>query len=416
MEILNVLKNFAVDHGLMLVVLALLALVALRFGPRMLRWVRDDIATLIDDDAADRFDIGQRDDDPEIDLTDEIAVDLGKLIEAGRWDLYHSLLAAWEKDRATTPFGTMFHRLGVERALRRFAEIEATIEETGTVPGDAEIDAIVAAFDARAAADPDDHVAATLAARAHICAGGFARGEGYIEEVSANNLRRMTVHYEAAEALLAPHAEKRSSLVAEARYTVCLGLETGSTLIRARYNEWVAVDPDDVAPFQVHGFHLLPRWFGDLEELEAEARRAAEITSPRRGSAGYVIFHGGIMTCDTQHETLGIADPDLFVRSAHDRARTAGSQWGVNRMAEFLMQAMLESRGDARETYRAGLRALVEEHLRVLVPRAWSSPLDEVRRELASLFRDELGSGSQVRIDARGLEILPPEPEETVAA
>jgi|GEM_PF-5423848 len=416
MEVLNIIRDFALTHSKSLIALAIVALIVLRYGVRILRWARRDGTGLINDDDAARFEIGLRTDDPEIELADEIATDLGKLIEAGRWDLFHSLLAAWETDRATTPFGTMFHRLGVERALWPFEEIEAGIAETGQRPEDAHIDAIVAEFDTRAAADPEDHVAATLAARAHIAAGWIARGDGSLEEASANNLRRMAEHYRAAEALLAQHVAKRSSLVAEARYFVCLGLETGSTLIRQRFAEWVAVDPDDVAPYQAHGFHLLPRWFGDLGELEAEARRAAEATAPRRGAAGYVVFHGGIMSNDAQSETLGVIDPALFVRSALDRARTAGSQWGVNRMAEFLLLAMLDSRDEAREVYREGLVRLVHDHLQVLVPRAWSSPIEDVRWELARLFKSDLAGGARVRVGARGVEILPPEPEATVPA
>lgn len=416
MEMLNGVRDFVLTYPKSLVAFAIVALILLRYGGRMFQWMRDDLATLIDDDDAARFEIGLREDDPEIELADEIATDLGKLIEAGRWDLFHSLLAAWETDRATTPFGTMFHRLGVERALWPFEEIEAAIAASGVFPEDAHIDALVAEFDLRAAADPEDHVAATLAARAHMAAGWIARGDGFIEEVSVANLRRLSDHYQAAEALLTPHVAKRSSMVAEARYLACLGLEGGNGLIRQRFDEWVAVDPDDVAPYQVHGFHLLPRWFGDIEELEATARRAADATAPRRGAAGYVIFHGGIMSCGVHNETMGVIDPALFVRSALDRARTAGSQWGVNRMAEFLMQAMLESRGKAREIYRDGLVQLLHNHLRVLVPRAWTSPIEEVRQELAKLFKAELEGGARVRVGNSGVEILPPEQETTVAA
>lgn len=416
MEVFNDLRAFAVTHPERLVALAMVALIALRYGGRALRWMRKDLASLISEDDAARFEITVRDEDPEIELADEIATDLGKLIAAGRWDLFHSLLAEWERDRATTPFGTMFHRLGAERALWQLEDIEATAARNGADPDDAQIDAIVAAFEARAAADPQDHVAVTLAARAHMAAGGIARGDGFIEEVSAKNRRRMAEHYQAAEALLAPHAARRSSLVAEARYLVCLGLETGSALIRERFEEWLAVDPNDVAPWQVHGFQLLPRWFGDIEELEATARRAAEATAPRRGAAGYVIFHGGIISCGVETETIGIIDPDLFVRAALDRARTAGSQWGVNRMAQFLMQAMLESRGGARATYRDGLVQLVHDHLRVLVPRAWTYPVEDVRHELARLFKPELTGGARVRVGSRGVEVLAPETEATVTA
>lgn len=416
MEILHGLRAFVFAHPAGVIALAIVALIGFRYGGRAFRWMRDDLASLIKEDDAARFEIDLRDDDPEIVLADEIATDLGKLIEAGRWDLFHSLLAEWERDRATTPFGTMFHRLGVERALWPFERIEAAVAESEDPPDDAQIDAIVAAFEARATAQPEDHVAATLAARAHMAAGGIARGDGFLEEVSASNLRRMSEHYRAAEALLSRHVSKRSSLVAEARYLVCLGLETGSALLRERFEEWLAVDPDDVAPWQVHGFQLLPRWFGDIEELETTARRAAEASAPRRGAAGYVIFHGGIISCGVQTETMGVIDPALFVRSALDRARTAGSQWGVNRMAQFLMQAMLESRGAARDVYRDGLVRLVHDHLRVLVPRAWTYPIEDVRRELARLFKAELAGGGRVRVGTRGVEVLPPEPEATVTA
>lgn len=414
-----------IDQPKLLVALALAALIALRVAPHVMphvtphlaRLVRGDMPGLTDKDFAQRFEITLRDSDPEIDLIEEIENDLEDLLEAGRWDLFHSLLAAWERDRAATPFGTMFHRIGAEVALRPLLDIADAEVATGIRPSGELLDRVVGEFAARMAAFPGDHIAAVLAARAHIAAGWAARGDGWINTVSEEDLLRMAQHYDAAERILTPFADSGSSLVAEARYFTCLGLEDGGRLLRGRFEDWLAVDPDDLRPWQVHGFNLLPRWFGTLDEVEAEARRAAEATAPRRGTAGYAIFHGSILGCGTS-ETRAQIDPDFFVRSALDRARTAGSQWGVNRMAEFLMQAMLESRGETREIYRDGLRRLVADHLRVLVPAAWTRPIAEVRRDLARAFKPELDGGGRVRIGARGIEILPPDtaPEATATA
>ena len=408
-----------IDQPKLLVALALAALVALRAAPHLTpllaRLARAEMPRLTDKDLGQRFEITLRDSDPEIALIAEIEDDLEDLLEAGRWDLFHSLLAAWERDRAETPFGTMFHRIGAEVALRPLLDIADAEVATGIRASGDLLDRAVGEFAARMAAFPGDHIAAVLAARAHIAAGWAARGDGWITNVSEEDLLRMAQHYDAAEGILAPFAGCGSSLVAEARYFVCLGLEDGGRLLRGRFEDWLTVDPDDLRPWQVHGFNLLPRWFGTLDEVEAEARRAAEATAPRRGAAGYAIFHGSILGCGTD-ETRARIDPAFFVRSALDRARTAGSQWGVNRMAEFLLQAMLESRGETREIYRNGLRRLVEDHLRVLVPSAWTRPAADVRRDLARAFRAELEGGGRVRVGARGIEILPPETAPEAAA
>ncbi|MCB1357751.1 MAG: hypothetical protein KDK53_15080, partial [Maritimibacter sp.] len=187
-----------------LVVLAIAALVALRFAPYLARWIRRETPGLSERDYAQRFEITLRDSDPEIALVDEIETDLGDLLDAGRWDLFHSLLAAWERDRAATPFGTMFHRIGAEVALRPLLDIADAEAATGIRAPNDLIDRAVGEFVARAAAFPGDHIAALLAARAHIAAGWAARGDGWIAQVSEEDLMRMAQHYDAAERILAP--------------------------------------------------------------------------------------------------------------------------------------------------------------------------------------------------------------------
>lgn len=415
MDVLHGALELAFRHPGFLVGLAIVALIAGRLLVHPPRWPGAGRADRLSDDAAGRFEIATRAQDPEIDIADEIARDIGRLIAADRWDLVHSLIAAWERDRAATPFGTMFHRIGADTALKPLYDIAAAEAATGIRSAPHWLDRQLDAFVSRMTAAPDDHVAAALAARAHLAAGWAARDDGRFAGPSDAALARMARHHDSAERILARFATRGSSLVAEARYLACLGLEDGDRLIRRRYDDWIAIDPDDVTPFQVHGTHLLPGWFGTFVDLEAEARRAADLTRRRRGAAGYAIFHGGIMACGARLPRAWI-NPRLFVEAALDRARTAGGQWGVNRTADMLLAMMRDTAGETRGIYREGLTRLVHEHLQVLIPDAWSAPPDEVRRELAWLFRRELETGGRVRVTPRGVEILPPEDRGGAAA
>ena len=87
MDLLFGIRDFVLGHPKSLIALAIVALLVLRYGGRAVQWVREDLASLIDDDDAARFEIGLREDDPEIELADEIATDLGKLIEVNNTDM-----------------------------------------------------------------------------------------------------------------------------------------------------------------------------------------------------------------------------------------------------------------------------------------------------------------------------------------
>ena len=150
------------------------------------------------------------------------------------------------------------------------------------------------------------------------------------------------------------------------------GREDGSDKIADAYETLITLDPSNARTMRAMGNHLLPRWFGDYNTLELEARRTAARTQDIWGAGAYTWVQFDAIAFDDQ--ACARLDVAFFVDGLHNILARTTDQYTVNLLAAYCANTMGNSSGsnDEADQVRNQIadcsKWIIREHLTELHP------------------------------------------------
>ncbi|MGR3504060.1 hypothetical protein [Pseudaestuariivita sp.] len=307
------------------------------------------------------------------------------LARQDEWDALSELITRADAMRATTAGATPVSLLMAQGAR---ADLTAAASRAGRVHKTHV--AGVAALDALAEERADDPATALVAALAHVDLGWAYRGEGWSSDLESRDHTASAAHFGRAAGLLDrfdPAALDAPSLAA-ARCAVLPGTDSAARQVIARYETVIGLEPGAPCHMRAFGNHLLPRWFGDYETLNLEARRTAAQTVETWGNGGYTwVYMDALLVDERAFEML---DTDFFLDGVRDILTQQPSQHLANLFAAYLgisCRGRVPRVGDKRRIERArarltaGFRWVLSDHLRELHPLLWAEAAERFRQE-----------------------------------
>ena len=249
---------------------------------------------------------------------------------------------------------------------------------TGKPAKDAKLLAGIEALEAVFAEYPDDYAIAMIVAQTHMDMGWAWRGRRWNIEISDTNREAFCAHFDRAADILAPFKDlhpKPASLAA-AECAQRAGREDGSDKIADAYETLITLDPSNARTMRAMGNHLLPRWFGDYNMLELEARRTAARTQEIWGAGAYTwVQFDAIAFDDLACARLDVA---FFVDGLRDILAHTTDQYTVNLLAAYCANTIGNSSGDNDEADQVRNQIadcskwIIREHLTELHPMLWA--------------------------------------------
>ncbi len=272
---------------------------------------------------------------------------------------------------------------------------------------------------------PDDYAIALVVALTHIDIAWAWRGDGYDIQVPELNMEAFLAHMDRAADILQPY-EKSHAHSPLLNSALCALIRTRRdhkggvmNLIAQRYEALIDLNPLDARQMRNLGTTLLPRWQGNYERLELEARRTGARLNPVWGAGGYSWTMFDAISNDV--EALAGVDVDYFIDGIRDILKKSPDQLTVNLLAAYSAISMSSDTGnDAADYNRARIHAcrnwIICDHLTELHPLVWAHAtqgfdntlrirsldkfakrgLEEANRVLQSLFMPELTRGQNV--------------------
>ena len=355
------------------------------------------------------------------------------LARQDRWDDLAYEIAAADKGRMVTPGGMPLADLlaygarsdvvnGVEHALLE-----------GRTAGEAPlIDGIVAleAVQRDYASEP---VITLIVALAHIDVGWAWRGAGWDTVVPKANRARCAAHFDRAQHLLSPLCgiELDSPMLAAARCALLAGQRDPQSRIADDYEDLIDLDPHNHRHMRALGNHLLPRWFGDYQQLELEARRTASRTQDIWGAGGYTWVCFDAIAADEQ--ACARVDVGFFIDGMRDILKARPDQAMVNLLAAYCAVALRHGLGLSSEADLPRMQIadcakwLIRDHLQELHPMIWAHASEgfdnnsrvtslsrfaargraDAFQVIADQFRDDIDRGLRVTFTTDGPELHP---------
>jgi hypothetical protein len=157
-----------------------------------------------------------------------------------------------------------------------------------------------------------------------------------------------------------------------------------------------------------HAFHLLPRWYGNYDILDDQARRAYAKTNRTGGATDYAAFYITLLKEDDG--ALATVDLALFEQGLKDWVAWSDTpQETLNAILGTLSRTVFGSFGltGTRPTIKRRRKeiteiskSLIQEELEVLVVKRWGTNRREAYYSIARAFVPELNAGQTVYIGA----------------
>jgi hypothetical protein len=214
--------------------------------------------------------------------------------------------------------------------------------------------------------------------------------------------------------------------LAQARCALLAADPRPSQRVADDYEDLIDLDPLNSHHMRALGRHLLPRWYGSYEVLDAEARRTAARTRDLWASGGYVWVYLDALALDPM--AFRRMDAELFVEGMHDILACCPDQHIANVMAAYtgLTLSGKAEPGSARARIAGCFDWIVRDHLTEIHPMVWASAPtaanearvkgaeDGARRgrvralsALAEHFAADIRAGARICFSSEGLQITP---------
>ena len=352
--------------------------------------------------------------------TDEVR-DFGyTLAQKSRWDELHTFIASFDKRRAT--YGTIRLAAIAGQGARALQTKQlGRFEDLATVNASevdlTELDRFTQALKSR----PKDHILAAITARMHIEMAWALRGDGFALSVSKAAWQGYTHHINRAKGTLAPFdpITLDSPFLALIHTLLAQNLEESAKPMRESFDIFMTLDPHNWGVMRTHAFHLLPRWGGDYDIIELEARKAMARTDETAGAAAYAAFYLGVLNCD--NGAITTVEPALFEQGLYDMIEHGENDpIEINYLLAYCFDtfcpqflAIPDENEPEVNAKRAELAKISNRLLRRTfnghVPDAWPIPPEDVRQLVGLAHHDALLAGATIHVSQRGIEITMPE-------
>lgn len=358
----------------------------------------------------------------ELDPLEQVVTHCETLSEEGRWDDLHRLMASFDARRAIyagerlVAVAGMGARALQSRHLQEFADCVA-VPVSDINPGE------LTRLELALASRPDDHYLAGITARAHVEMAWALRGGDFADSVTDVGWEGYVKHIKRAQDILAPFDAKalNSPYVALIKHVIAPNLEDAAQALNTAFDDYMALDPYNWDVMADHAFHLLPRWYGDYDQIEVKARTTMARTEKTAGAAAYAAFYLGILGRD--EGAIMMAEPDLLLQGLRDminHGERDPSQ--INGLIAQCFDAFApqfsafpNSDDAVVNEKRAELRRipniLIREYLDAHVPQAWPIEPEMMRQLVGLAYQPELERGAEVRIGLDKIVIKEPKPE-----
>lgn len=377
-----------------------------------------------------------------------------KLARQEDWDKISGLLHCADARRKLTPggmsvadliafgaradvVGAVEHALAEDEDRTSAVPLRAGIAALETVHAERKGDPMIAAVVARAHLD----IAQAWAAIAQVWRTGSdmtaATGPGTASGTASRLATASAVsaaHRDRAADILAPFASARrdTPLVLRTHCALLKGSGASPDCVAAAFETLIDLSPMDTRHMRALGTSLLPRWNGDYERLELEARRTAARHMQIWGAGGYAWVMLDAIAADP--EACARLDVDYFLDGLRDILALRPDQATVNLLAAYASVTMAPETGQsAADRTRARIRDasgwIVCDYMTELHPVPWACAAQGVdvaprlraldgfarggaakaREVLSGLFLRELARGQSVVFTENGprLETAP---------
>ncbi|MFK7752822.1 MAG: hypothetical protein AB8B51_09745 [Sedimentitalea sp.] len=355
------------------------------------------------------------------------------LARQDRWEDLSSEIKVADMERKTTPGGLPTSELLAFGARSDVVHaVEHALLEECAPEAAAMIDGING-LEAMRHEAADDPYLSLIVALTHIDIGWAWRGTQSESAVPKLNRAKCSAHFDRAAELLAPWCgiELNSPALAAARCALLAGQQEPHLRIADDYEDLIDLNPENPRHMRSLGYHLLPRWFGSLDQLELEARRTASRTLDLWGCGAYTwVYFDAIVT---DNPACAQVDVEFFIEGLHDIVDRVPGQEMVNLLASFCAVAMRRWQGHSTAADLPRLQIvdcaewLIRDHLTEIHPLIWAHAADgfdnnarvtsinrfaargrdQALATIADLFRDDIQRGQHVTFTPDGPQLHP---------
>ena len=296
------------------------------------------------------------------------------------WDDLADQILTHDQNRATTATGTPLAELmlfGARSDVVRAAE-HALLH--GRPAEGADFFSGVEAFEYLLEDYPDSYPIALVVAHMHIDIGWAWRGAAAKDDIREVNRDAFQAHFDRAAKILDRFCPKEnfSPALSAARCALLPGAMQPLNTLCAEFESLIALDPLNPRHMRALGNYLLPRWYGDFDRLDLQARRVAAQTYDVWGAGAYAwVWFDALLVDPTGLEMLEV---EYFIDGVTDALQRRGDQHSANLMAAHLYRSWQHARSqygedglreDLPPALRAGFDMVVREHLREIHPLIW---------------------------------------------
>ena len=353
-----------------------------------------------------------------------------KLARIEEWQTLTDEIMQADSQRLKTPGGMPVAEL---LAFGARADVVSAAEHAligGRPAHDAPLMAGIESLEQVLAENPNNPALAAIVAMAHIDLGWAWRGTGWDIEVPLRNREAFAAHFDRATSIMDDFdaAALESPLLASTQCALVTGQDGSNRKIVRRFETWIDLDPKNPRAYRAFGAQMLPRWHGNYDQLELEARRAAGRTHDIWGAGAYT----WVMFDAISSDPIACARVDLefFLDGLHDILRNTSDQHTVNLLLAYCANTMgsTQTGNDDTDYVRTQIASaadwIVRDHLSELHPMLWAhaargfdnalrircaerfaaSGYADALHFLTEVFRRELSAGQRVVFTKNGAE------------